>query len=150
MKGRKPVPASIKKLEGNPGKRPIRPELSVPDGIPECPDHLTSEAKSEWCRIAGQLHEIGILTTLDRTALAVYCQTWARWTEAELRIQEQGLLVKSPNGYEIQNPYLPIANKALEQLKAFLAELGMTPTARTRLSVQPAPKKLNVFASLGD
>jgi len=37
----------------------------------------------------------------------------------------------------MQSPFLAVANKALEQMRSFLGEFGMTPASRTRLHVQP-------------
>ena len=38
-------------------------------------------------------------------------------------------------GYLQQNPWLNVANKALEQMRQFYAEYGLTPAARSRLRV---------------
>jgi phage terminase small subunit len=49
MAGRKPKPAAVKKLEGNPGKRKLNTEEPIPaKGMPACPDWLMPEAKKEW------------------------------------------------------------------------------------------------------
>ena len=62
------------------------------------------------------------------------------WQEAELRIQEikdkggDGLMVKAPSGYPIQNPYLAIANRAMEDCYKYLQQFGLSPAARTRVS----------------
>jgi hypothetical protein len=44
------------------------------------------------------------------------------------------MIVRSPRGYPIQSPYLAIANKAWQQVQQGLAEFGMSPSARTRVS----------------
>lgn len=139
MRGRKPTPTSLKILRGNPGKRRLskhepRPAVS----IPRCPEHLSTDAKTEWRRISRELAGLGLLSTIDRAALAVYCQAWARWKEAELNIARHGLVVKTPGtGVPMQNPFLPVANKAIEQMRSFLSEFGMTPASRTRIEVNP-------------
>ena len=50
-RGRKPKPTHLKLIEGNPGKRPIRtgPERPVTT-MPEPPDHLNADARTEWDR----------------------------------------------------------------------------------------------------
>jgi len=48
-----------------------------------------------------------------------------------------GLLAYTTNGNLVQNPLLGIANKARADVLRFAAELGMTPSARTRLDVKP-------------
>ena len=84
--GRKPKPTALKRYNGNPGKRPLNlAEPIPPDGLPDCPDHLSDSARTEWHRLAAVLHGMGIFTTVDRAALAAYCQTYGRWVEAEER-----------------------------------------------------------------
>lgn len=130
----KPKPTHLKLIMGNPGKRPINTREPKPKiGIPALPDHLSAAAKVEWRRISKQLAEIGLLSEIDRAALAAYCQSWGRWVDAEHELAKHGTLVKSPNGYPMPSPYLSIANKAMRQMHSLLAEFGMTPSARTRL-----------------
>ena len=51
MAGRKPKPAAVKKLEGNPGKRKLNTKEPNPGkGMPDCPAWLLPEAKTEWIR----------------------------------------------------------------------------------------------------
>ena len=60
MRGRKPKPTSLKIIQGNPGKRPIRGhEPQPPRSQPTCPAHLSPTAKAEWKRLAQSLNKIG-------------------------------------------------------------------------------------------
>ena len=73
--GRKPKPTAIKALEGNPGKRELNKNEPKPKKkAPACPKWLDDEAKKEWRRLSKQLEELGILTEVDMTAFAGYCQ----------------------------------------------------------------------------
>jgi P27 family predicted phage terminase small subunit len=144
MQGRKPKPTKLKLVDGNPGKRPLNESEPDPDQEEECPqapERLNDVAKAEWDRIAPELYNLGLLTKIDTAALEAYCSAYARWLEAEDKIRELGMLVKAPSGYPIQTPYLSIANKAIEQIKAFLTEFGMTPSSRSRISVGAERKK---------
>ena len=94
------------------------------------------EARKEWKRISKELLDLGLITILDRAALAAYCQVWARWVQAERMVKESGTVTLSFKGYSMQNPHLSIANKALEQMKSFLTEFGLTPSSRTRVHAQ--------------
>lgn len=137
MRGRKPKPTRLKLLEGNPGKRPISGrEPQPPASQPSCPAHLSPTAKAEWKRLAQTLNRIGVLTQVDRAALAAYCQAYGRWVEAEKKLQETPVLLKTPAGYVQQSPWLTVANKQLELMVRYMAELGLTPSARSRLAVQ--------------
>lgn len=134
MRGRKPKPTSLKVVTGNPGKRALNErEPRPPATLPACPSHLSAEAKTEWKRLAMILYNIGILTEVDRTALAAYCQAYGRWVEAEQKLKETPVLLKTPSGYVQQSPWLSISNKQLELMAKFMSELGLTPASRTRL-----------------
>lgn len=137
MRGRKPTPTSLKLLHGNPGHRPIRGgEPKPPASQPTCPAHLSPTAKAEWKRLAQSLNAIGLLTQADRAAFAAYCQAYGRWVEAERKLAETPVILKTPAGYVQASPWLAIANKQLELMAKFMAEIGLTPSARSRLSVQ--------------
>jgi P27 family predicted phage terminase small subunit len=68
--------------------------------------------------------------------LAAYCQAYGRWVEAERRLKETPPLLKTPAGYVQQSPWLSIANKQIELMTRLMAEIGLTPSARSRLAVQ--------------
>ena len=71
MRGRKPKPTALKLIEGNPGKRAINGQEPMPPAsLPDCPQHLTTEARAEWQRLAEILNGIGLLTQVDRAAMA--------------------------------------------------------------------------------
>lgn len=142
MRGRKPTPAHLKLLHGNPGKGGPNPgEASSQRRAPTCPSHLCPPAKAEWKRLATQLTVLRILTELDRAALAAYCQAYGRWVEAEGKLQETPMLLKLPSGYVQQNPWLTIANKQLELMHKYLTEFGLSPVARSRVSLAGAGSK---------
>lgn len=142
MAGRKPKPKGLSDLQGNPGKRTKNAEPKPPPGMPELPEHLDDEARAEWQRVATMLHELGLLTVMDRAAFAAYCQTWSRWVAAERALREQGPIILAPSGYPIQNPHLAIVNQCLKTMRGLLAEFGLTPSSRTR--VAPVTKKEEV------
>jgi P27 family predicted phage terminase small subunit len=137
MRGRKPKPTALKRLEGNPGKRPIRgDEPQPPRSQPSCPGHLSPAARAEWARLAQSLNGIGLLTQVDRAALAAYCQAYGRWVEAERKLKETPVLLKTPAGYVQQSPWLTVSNKQMELMAKYMAELGLTPSSRRRLAIQ--------------
>ncbi len=137
MPGRKPKPTKLKLLQGNPGHRPLNQNEPEPKTeIPEPPGHLTVGALTEWNRISQQLFNLGLLSGIDRTELAMYCQAYDRWVEAEKVIEEKGVLYKTKSGNVMTSPMLWVANKAMDQCHKFLTEFGMTPSSRSRVSAQ--------------
>jgi P27 family predicted phage terminase small subunit len=135
MRGRKPQPTALRRARGNPGKRAYNDaEPQPPKDLPDCPPHLSEVARAEWDRVAETLHDIGVLTTVDRAALAAYCQAYGRWVEAEEQMRKTPAMLKTPSGYVQQSPWLSVANKQLELMGRFAIELGMTPASRTRVA----------------
>lgn len=142
MAGRPPKPTRLKELGGNPGKRALpKGEPKPKSKRPSCPRHLSGEARREWNRMAKQLFDLGLLTEVDRAALAAYCQAWARWIEAEdaMRAPDFRMITTTDSGYPVVSPWLNIATTAMKQMKSFMTEFGMTPSSRSRVTVAAEP-----------
>ena len=135
MRGRKPKPTVLKILEGNPGRRPLnKREPHAPAEVPECPEFLDDEARAEWFRMAAVLQGMGVLTPADRAALAAYCVAYSRWVTAEQQVKRLGTIVKSPlKNFPMKSPYLTVADQALETMRKFMVEFGLTPSSRGRI-----------------
>lgn len=147
--GRKPKPTQLKLVTSNPGKRQVnRKEAKTKAAIPAPPHHLTADAVEEWNRVATELFHLGILSEIDRAALAAYAMAYGRWVQAERAIAKmaekdqltRGLMIKTSNGNAIQNPLVGTANKAAADMMRYAAEFGMTPSARSRISAEPPEK----------
>lgn len=143
-RGPKPKPTALKELEGNPGKRPLNDKEPKPEKkAPRCPTWLEPDAKKEWKRLAKQLEELGILTQVDMTSFAGYCQAYARWKEAEEFISKHGTIVKTPSGYWQQVPQVSIAQTYLKTMSKFCEQFGLTPSSRSRLEVDTASEAID-------
>ena len=140
--GRKPKPTQLKLLAGNPGHRPLNDaEPEAPVGRPS-PDFLDEVAGDEWDRICDLLERMGLLSMADRTVITAYCVIYSRWVEAERMVKKSGTIVKSPNKESaIMSPYLCVANRAMEQMLKLCVELGLSPSARSRIHIPPGAKK---------
>ena len=145
-RGRKPKPTHLKLVTANPVRRPKgQKEAKAQPGIPAMPVHLEGEAADEWGRVSRELYEMGLLSRVDRAALAAYCQSYGRWHQAEASLKRmaendqltRGLLIKTTNGNAIQNPLVGISNKAAADMVRYAAEFGMTPSARSRINAEP-------------
>ena len=142
-RGPAPKPIALKRLQGT--RRADRDsdiDLLISDKKPTCPSFLTRQAKAEWKRIAGPLHDAGLLKWVDRAALSAYCQAYGRWVEAEKALDESielssghGLVYRNHNGNHTQNPLVPIARMAREEVRKAAASFGMTPSSRSRIVV---------------
>ena len=144
MRGRKPTPTELKVLRGNPGRRPLNahepalPPLSsvmVDTAPPELTDAV---AIREWERLAPMLRQARQITEAERGSLIALCQQWARYLEANGNVAGAGMVIKAPSGYPMPNPYIAIANKALANCTRLWAELGLTPSSRSRVAASPS------------
>ncbi|MBP8789310.1 MAG: phage terminase small subunit P27 family [Candidatus Accumulibacter sp.] len=160
-RGPLPKPAALRLLEGNAGKRPLDLAAGVNPRIeiPSAPKHLSIEAKKEWKRITPLLYDLGLISGLDRTALALYCQAAGRLAELETAFNGQvNRLVQQDghdycaavyqashavtrSGYAQQSVLVQLIGKHREQVNRYLMHFGMSPAARGRVQasnyVQP-------------
>jgi P27 family predicted phage terminase small subunit len=151
MKGRKPKPTSQHRLDGNPGHRPLNVHEPVTAALDESFDTPPAElkpekAREEWQRIAPLLRQARQVGPTDRTALIAVCLEWARYLDAMARVESLGLVVTTPNGYPMTNPYLSIASRALAACTKLWPELGLTPSSRSRISTLAVPSPDDPFA----
>lgn len=144
-RGRKPLPTNLKVVSGTDRKdrtNAAEPKPSL--AIPSPPPFLSDDAKVEWGRVCDELYRLGVLSNLDRAALAAYCQAYGRWADAERALAKmaerdqvtKGLMIKTTSGNAIQNPLVGSANKAMADMMRYAAEFGMTPSARSRISAE--------------
>ena len=104
-----------------------------PNRILECPPELGRAARQEWDRIVGELTAKGVLSSADRGPLASYCTAFALAMEASAMVQKHGAMIKSPNGFPVQSPYLSHLNKQVEIMMRIASEFGFTPASRSRI-----------------
>jgi P27 family predicted phage terminase small subunit len=54
--------------------------------------------------------------------------------EATEMVHKHGAMIKSPNGFPMQSPYLSHLNKQTEIMMRIASEFGFTPGSRSRIS----------------
>ena len=155
-RGRKPTPAALKKLLGNPGQRPINEEEPTPSRKrPKCPVWLRPEAKHKWRRLIEMLDSAGVLTEIDGGAMARYCASWARWREAEEFLDTNGSVytVTRPDKTRIVRrfPQVGIVTQCMVELSSLEAKFGMSPADRTKIRKEPGDRvdEFEEFVSQG-
>lgn len=147
--GPKPKPELSIVREGNPGKRPIKEGAKLPPSCPDEPSWVTwfpatsgaqapdnqlcrDTAKAVWAEVVPVLDRQGLLASVDTTVLVDLCVCVARIRQCERNISSRGLWVHSERG-AVKNPAATIVNGYRTQLRAYVAELGLSPSARVRL-----------------
>jgi len=129
-------PTVLKIAEGNPGKRPLnKREPVAPPGVPHCPTHLNREAKAEWKRICKELAALKLLSIVDRAALSSYCQSWARYVDAEKKRDVEGDYIDGAHGGTVIAPWVKVSKDERATMLAYLREFGLSPGSRSKLTV---------------
>lgn len=143
-RGRRTKPTQLKLVTGNPGHRPVNEREPKPKAdMPTMPAWLDREAKAEWRRQAPELYAVGVLTIVDGSVLAAYCEAFSLWKRASVRLQKQArnddrviaeaILVTTKSGNVILNPLQGACNVARRDMVRLAAELGLTPSSRANL-----------------
>lgn len=137
-RGPAPLPTAVKQLRGNPGKRKLNEKEPRPGGKPSAPRWMTAEAKRQWRRLAPQLHAAGLLTELDGLGLAMLCEAVGQYIEGKELVEREGAVAISDNGNVYQHPAVGLMKSARAEILKWAREFGMTPSARSRISVEGA------------
>ena len=96
------------------------------------PRWLMPAARRLWREIDASLGKAGVLTTLDRSQLGMYCQMVARWHEAEIRL-----------------PYEPLPASYAATIAGIASKLGLNVADRAKLRL-PEPMRRDPLAELLD
>lgn len=150
-RGPAPKPTAVKKLQGNPGKRPLgkgEPTPGVGQRAPTVPAWLDERAKAIWKRYARQLWEMRLLTEVDVEAFASLCEATALYHTAVEMIRKRGPVQESATGYTQKSGWMTVRDSALADLRALWKEFGMTPSARAGLKLEPEKQEDDIASFL--
>lgn len=146
--GRPAKPTNLKIIEGNKGKRALNKQEPDPQYLADltAPAWLPTSAKAVWDEVIPHLRDARLVTTVDVQPLAMGCMAIAQYRYAAMRSggedmvkvkhkeDEEGNLVEY--GEHI-NPWLIVQSMSFKQAMAMFQQFGMSPAARTRISVNP-------------
>lgn len=141
-------PPELKLLEGR-GHRAVdltsvfRPEV----GAPTMPRDLSREGRKAWKRLVPELVRYNLLSRVDSDALEDLCETIGliKVLRRSINARQELLLTKNedpagaveartPKGMRIQSPTYQALNREREKLRSWLAEFGLTPAQRARVT----------------
>jgi P27 family predicted phage terminase small subunit len=99
------------------------------------PADMCPAAKIVWQRV---LRTWGpVIKVSDADCLRCYCEAVARYNVASRLYDKTGPVVAGFGGAMVKNPLHQIVRESAEQVRAFARELGLTPSARAGLKVEP-------------
>lgn len=158
MAGRKRTPDHLKLVKGTAQKCRMNPDAPAANsGTASAPGWLSERAAEIFDQISGTLLGMGIASPDDQHALALAA---SRLEEIEILtavIEDQGRTYisggeKGPSG-QIEGglwkarPEVGMRNEAMRHAQSLLAEFGLTPAARSKVSAGK-PAENNPFAGL--
>jgi P27 family predicted phage terminase small subunit len=139
MKGRKPYPTQLHVINGNPSRKRLDYSEPIPaPGIPEPPSFFDEIALAKWNELAPELGRIGVLAVVDQGVLAAFCIAWSELQHATETLNQEGRFTTRGTGGKCSHPAVAQQRTALKAVRDFAAVLGLDPSSRSRLRVQPA------------
>lgn len=142
MKGRRPLPPHLKVITGTARGADKKAKPPKKATIPPCPNHLSDIARDLWAEIAPQLASMGILTSSDAMGLELLCEAIADGRRARLALAANGgnyYTTKTESGSTLHRVHPAVADMrdADRRVRSWLSEYCLTPSARTRLQMDP-------------
>lgn len=145
MRGRKPKPTVLRILQGNPGRRPLNADEPQPEPLAlKAPIELKGDARArkEWKRTIAPAILTGQITAADRALAIGHCLYWSIWLDQLAIAREQKhVLEMGKHGYATANPIRAMADRTYTLLEKTDNTLGLSPTARARVRVDPHRRK---------
>ena len=149
MRGRKPTPTHLRVVKGNPGKRPLNQAEPKPKGdLFEPPSDLPEKARPFWNAAIADA-PAGLLKKLESRVLVIWATAAWLHSDASDKVSKSTLLIKTPTGALVQNPYLSILNRQSTIMMKAAAEMGFTPSSRSRVSVTDAERDADEWGDFG-
>jgi len=147
-RGPKPKLASIKQLEGNPGKRAIDLIGLEATGEALVPDHLHDDAQA-CIELVKRSMPPKTYATVDTFALSAFATAWAWHKRAthEMNAPEFEPIVEGSKGQKQPNPWFKILKAMSEEMRTWGDRLGLDPKARAALKL-PDEKPRSKFDGL--
>jgi P27 family predicted phage terminase small subunit len=141
MAGRKPLPTVVKQIKGTLQRCRTRPSEAKPVAALGKPAaYMTDSAKEAW-KHATKHAPPGLLTALDMSVVERWANAAGMYRDTLAIINQKGMgavLMKAPNGMLMQSPLMSVVKEQGAIMDACAAEMGFTPSARTRISVPAA------------
>lgn len=133
LRGPKPTPKAILEARGSWRAKVAGSAANAPVEKPTAPSSMKGEARTEFNRAAKELFCLGVIARIDRAVLVVYAESWAEMRALE---REIGEVVKA-SGWQaaIASGLLRARDRAADRCMKAAAQLGLTPSARSRVSV---------------
>lgn len=138
MKGRKPKPTEIHRLEkgklyGEVAARVENTPKPRRDLKPRCPQWLTSEQRKIWRHYGKILKNYGMFTAANQAHLNYLAIYESRFKRAAKSIESDGITAMTESGFEVQSATFQIMNRCFQNCMKILSELGLSSTGLAKI-----------------
>lgn len=103
------------------------------------PKWLCKDGMKEYRKLVKDLESSGILTNVDIPVVAIIADAYAKMSQANSVLKEEGMFIKktSDRGAEniVEHPAMKVYRQYNTIYKQYLAEVGLSPSSRAKLSV---------------
>lgn len=140
MAGRKPQASALKEASGAFKKDPQRRNLDEPTpvvGRPPMPAPIAEDeiARDCWNRVCDELQSMRVLTKADYAILEIYCMDYSQYRWLSQLVRDGSVREIGAKGTVVTSPEAQQVHKYADRMLKALAELGLTPSARTKIKV---------------
>ncbi len=124
----------------------LRSHAPIPEPkAPLCPKRLTPEARTVWRYVVRELTKLGVIAKADKNPLERYCRLVIEERKLAEWVDKYGLSFPLKDGdgkvkcFQ-QFPEVAQLNRTRTELLKLEVQFGLTPSARTRIQVEPQEK----------
>tara|TARA_R110002095_G_scaffold212860_1_gene202676 strand:- start:401 stop:862 length:462 start_codon:yes stop_codon:yes gene_type:complete len=143
MQGRPPKPTRLKEMSGTDQPSRLLPNemhVSLLGNIPEAPFILNDFGSKEFEIVCSELHSKRMLHLVDLSLVTAYANEMGIYIEHENILKTSGRIDEFFNEdgaltRRAQKPEQKIANDSLAKALKIACQFGLTPSARTRISM---------------
>ena len=140
------TPSAIRKARGNPGHQKLTDNEPSPEADRIAPpDWLSKRGRKTWDDHAKDLQAQGVLTNNDVAHFAMWCEYIAQFAEASDHIKGTNIV----DGVHV-SVYVKARRDAADMAHRLGQQFGMTPSARTGISVVKPKEKSDLAAFLAE
>lgn len=138
MPGPKKLPAEVKEKRGT-LRKDRDPVVHIASHLPrvtedDIPEDLGPIAREAWLRIVERAGDW--IAISDRDALRLLCKAIEFHQDLEMRIIQDGPIMYAKNGYAYANPAVGMRATQEDNIRKWMATLGLTAADRASLGVR--------------
>lgn len=146
-RGRRKTSQEVLRIQGSFLKHPERENKLAPVANgkePDMPSYFNEDEKQKWAELLEDMRGNGIVSSDLREIMIAYCSAYGGWMKSRRMVERLGvvLVTKTDSGTDVKrNPFSVELHKYRDEMNRLLPELGLTPSARSKMVANLPPKE---------